>query len=201
VGRWYRTHDGRPRGRQERVASVRNAYPSCWSAPKGLSMARRPAVGAGSGIGPTPGHGRDGAAEVRKVSLAGRRSWGFSCRVSGLLERSLCGQASYVAPNHLFPAIQGRGSVPTPHKTKVSRFAEAPSISSPRRFNAELSPNPDAPTVPFTVFLASFGSTSAGPCRSSLSATTRRNRGAAVVMWPPDEGSNWKARGQTFDAT
>jgi hypothetical protein len=53
------------RGRQCRLASVGSACPSCWSAPKGLSMAPRPAVGVVSGIGPKPGHGCVGATEVR----------------------------------------------------------------------------------------------------------------------------------------
>jgi hypothetical protein len=75
-------------------------------------------------------------------------------------------------------------------------------LHSSRRFNAEVSPTPDGPTVAFSVFLASgFGSTSGEPCRSPLSATTRRDSGAVVVMWPPDEGGNGNARGQTFDAT
>src|SRR5262245_8817204 len=65
VGRGYGAHDSHSRARQERGASVGGASPSCWSAPKGLPMAPRPAVGPGSGIGPAPGHWRDGAAEVR----------------------------------------------------------------------------------------------------------------------------------------
>ena len=82
-----------------------------------------------------------------------------------------CGQASYVALGSLLPAIQGRGSVQTPHKTKVSGSVEAPSISLPDRVFPR---TPDASTSQFTVIGASSsGSTSGGLCRASVSETER----------------------------